>query len=341
MAAARGYISSKDAIGSPYGTAIVGSCGVSSGAASESSMSEQAFPEYAETSELGNQGRRIVETYIHETFGWLFREVAKDDLGIDGLVEVIGDDRKVRGRIFAVQIKCGHSFFKEERRDGYVYRGSLEHLNYWVDYSLPVVLVLCNPDTRICYWAEITPGAVERHQKGWSIVVPRTQMLTAECEANLRGVVRRPLAEDLIPLALYRLLYEKYPNISIAPILQTPRDFHFFDELARLGDEFLLVTYLYKPTGTFTASDVSEIVDKGEVCAAACGWKQPGSQVKYRVLLAFVGHSAAQLVISPEVQKELAKHTSLETFRAVCSFKFGVDLTEIDAAGNFIWDRND
>ncbi|MEH2565224.1 DUF4365 domain-containing protein [Bradyrhizobium sp. AZCC 2289] len=297
-------------------------------------MSKQAFPEYVETSELGNKGRRMVETCIHETFRWLFREIGKDDLGIDGLVEVIGDDRKARGRIFAVQIKCGHSFFSEERLDGFVYRGSMEHLNYWVEYSLPVVLIICNPDTRVCYWVEISPGVIERHTKGWSVVVPKSQTLSADCEYELRGVVRKPLAEDFIPLALYRLLYEKYPGISIAPVLATPHDFLFFDELARLGDDFLLVTYLYKPTESFAASDIRHIMDKAEECAAACGWKM--YPTKYRVLIAFVGHSAAQLALPLEVVEEIAKHATLETFRAVCDFKFGVDLTEVDQAGNFI-----
>ncbi len=194
-------------------------------------MDDSDFPEYSSDAVLGNKGRRLVDNIVHDSFGWLFREIAKDDLGIDAIVELIREDRKSRGRLFAMQIKCGHSYLAETTEEGYVYRGNLVHLNYWIEFSLPVVLVLCNPDTGTCYWVQITPANVERLSAGWKVVVPYSQTLTADHKGQIEMVVHTPQANDIIPLALYRLLVDKFPRIVIAQGLEMPRDFWGFEFL--------------------------------------------------------------------------------------------------------------
>lgn len=90
-------------------------------------MAGADYPEYSEDAELGDRGRRIVEGIVRDDLRWIFREISKDDLGIDGYVEILSEDRKCQGRLFAVQIKTGPSYFSEPTDDGYVYRGPLEH----------------------------------------------------------------------------------------------------------------------------------------------------------------------------------------------------------------------
>jgi hypothetical protein len=55
--------------------------------------------------------------------GWIFREQARPDFGIDALVEIC-EHGKPSGRLIALQIKSGESFFKECSTDGFVCRGS-------------------------------------------------------------------------------------------------------------------------------------------------------------------------------------------------------------------------
>ncbi|RWN98687.1 DUF4365 domain-containing protein [Mesorhizobium sp.] len=297
-------------------------------------MMEDAFPEYADSTELGNKGRRIVEGHIHDSFKWLFREIGKDDLGIDGLVEVIGSDRRARGRVFAVQIKCGDSFFKEQVDGGYVYRGSMEHLNYWLEYSLPVVLILCNSSTRECYWIEINPSSVNVHKKGWSVVVPKHRTLTVEYKYELEWVSRKPQTSDIIAATLYRFLYEKFPGISIAPVLATPHDFCYFDEMARINDgEIILVKFLYKPVEGFTSVDISKVVEGGKMCANACGW---AGDEKYQILIVFVAHSVENLKINKDVKKELEKHSHINFVRAIYLPDVIPTLGEIDNEGQHV-----
>jgi hypothetical protein len=299
------------------------------------SVMDDEFPEYAETSELGNKGRRIVEAQVHENLGWLFRELKKDDLGIDGFVEVIQPDRTSKGRTFAVQIKCGRSFFREETPDGYVYRGSISHLNYWISHSLAVVLILCDPDSRSCYWVSIEPKTVDRHTKGWSVIVPKSKTLTAECKWQLEDVVARPLANDLISVALYRLLIEKFPGIEIAQTLETPHDFYYFKEMARRDGRFLLVTYLYRPTRSFELTDIEEVIEARKRCGELCGWND-NYPVGARVIIFFVAHSIKELQLSEAVKTRLAERPDFDFYRVVCNFRFGVSLSEVDENGGLV-----
>ena len=107
--------------------------------------------------QLGDQGVRTVDRIVSEDLGWVFRDQTRKDYGIDALIELAHSDRRVTGRMVAAQIKCGKSWFAEPTSDGsgWTYRGELRHLNYWLGHSLPVILVLCDPDTGDCYFTHV------------------------------------------------------------------------------------------------------------------------------------------------------------------------------------------
>ncbi|PSJ49977.1 hypothetical protein C7I85_30165 [Mesorhizobium soli] len=256
-------------------------------------------------------------------------------MGVDGFVEIIdAKNRQARGRIFALQIKCGTSFFQEEKEDGYVFRGEMKHLRYWLDYSLPVVLVLCHPVTRECFWVQIASGAVQLHEKNWSVLVPNFNKFDESCKERILWTVRGPIVEDVISSSLYRLLNEKYRNVEIAPVCATPQDFMYFDELAEIDDVLHLVTYLYKPAEQFSASDIKQIMDKATVCASCCGWNT--FNVPYNVLVILVALDIKDLHVSADFEKEMAKYQNLKTVRAVCSIGLGGGLTEIDDNDSYV-----
>ena len=118
-------------------------------------MNDDEYPEYTEDAEMGERGRWIVEGMVRDSLGWLFREIQKNDLGIDGFVETLDQERKSHGRLLAVQLKTGPSYFREPNEDGFVFRGQTKHLKYWLNYSLPVLVVLCDPEERVCYWQNV------------------------------------------------------------------------------------------------------------------------------------------------------------------------------------------
>ncbi|MDC0683395.1 DUF4365 domain-containing protein [Sorangium atrum] len=117
-----------------------------------------------------------VQLRVTTQLNWLFREQPISDFGIDAQIEVVREGQAT-GRLLAAQIKSGPSYFAEPTDDGYVYRGDTEHLEYWLNHSLPVIVIIWNSQTGECLWKQIEEKAVERTPKGWKTTVPRTQSL--------------------------------------------------------------------------------------------------------------------------------------------------------------------
>jgi hypothetical protein len=108
-------------------------------------------------------------------FGWLFREQTISDFGLDAHVEVT-EDGKPTGKLIALQIKSGSSHFRK-RGDGYVFRGDLRHLEYWTNHSLPVFIILHNPDDGLILWQKVERRLATVTDKGWSISIPADHVL--------------------------------------------------------------------------------------------------------------------------------------------------------------------
>lgn len=124
-----------------------------------------------------------------EELGWKFREQAISDFGIDAQVEAPGD-KKPSGRLIAVQIKAGASWFRDTTAGGVVYRGELKHLRYWRDYTLPVIVVLCDLARKVCLWQVVTPETIEPTAKAWKLVIPSHQLLDERSAPALLRLAR-------------------------------------------------------------------------------------------------------------------------------------------------------
>lgn len=110
--------------------------------------------------------------YFFSEKGWLFREQTTHDYGIDAHVEIVENQRPT-GKLIALQIKAGLSFFNEEVGDSYLFRTDDKHIAYWVGHSMPVIIVLFNPETRQAYWQHVSNETVKATGKGWKIPVPK------------------------------------------------------------------------------------------------------------------------------------------------------------------------
>jgi len=118
---------------------------------------------------------------------WLFREQAVSDYGIDAQVEVVEDERAT-GQLIALQIKSGKSWFDERVEGGVVFRGDIDHLNYWQIHSLPVIVVLYDPDTENCHWQVVNDDTVTRTKKAWKLTVPCTQKIDEFSKEALKRI---------------------------------------------------------------------------------------------------------------------------------------------------------
>lgn len=108
-----------------------------------------------------------VQLIVYEKLHWIFREQVIDDCGIDAHIE-LKDDDYVTGKLIAVQIKSGESYFKENNKGKIVYYIDKKHFNYWMSNILPVILILYNTKTGECIWEYV--GKAENNRK---IVIDR------------------------------------------------------------------------------------------------------------------------------------------------------------------------
>jgi hypothetical protein len=151
-------------------------------------MADQDFPRYPKTKQTGDKGIRLVEKIFSDDFGWIFRsQDDQKDVGIDAHVEIAWGERVV-GKKIALQIKTGESFFKRKNSEGFVFRGESKHLNYFLNYSLPVVVILCNPALDKCWWVKADSAEMEEVSKGWQITVPFSQVLDASAKEELEHI---------------------------------------------------------------------------------------------------------------------------------------------------------
>jgi hypothetical protein len=120
-----------------------------------------------------------------EKLDWLFREQPTEDYGIDAQVEVVDGD-VVEGKLIALQIKSGMRWFKDSSSGGWWYRPNAEHVKYWLNHSLPVVIVLFHPQTELCHWQLVTTETlVKTASGGWKMLIPTQQVLDESARISL------------------------------------------------------------------------------------------------------------------------------------------------------------
>ena len=271
-------------------------------------MKNNRYPSYDDTAYLGDKGVRMVDQIVSDEMKWIFRDIRKNDFGIDAQLELIDERKRGTGRLLAAQIKCGTNFFSEENTEGFVFRGDKKHLLYWLEQSLPVILVLCNPETGICYWQEVSSASTIELDVGWKIVVPKVNVLCENSKRQLTQIAGRPQDRDIVEVLLYRLLHEKYiREIEICSLFELPRDYHKFAYLAKIKGEMVMIDFHYDFTGRITIEDVAEIIRWKDYNDRVCG---PNPLHIY-----LVSKSKRALALSSELKNYLESVSGVVYFR--------------------------
>lgn len=138
---------------------------------------------------------------MFERLGWIFREQPTSDYGIDAQAEKRSPDGTGEGKLIGLQIKTGASHFRKRGTD-YAYCGEARHLEYWTNHSLPVFLILHDPETGRTPWQRVALHLVEVTEEGrWSLTIPASQTLDADHAA----AIAQGVASDLGSLRRARL----------------------------------------------------------------------------------------------------------------------------------------
>lgn len=134
-----------------------------------------------------------VAKIFSENLGWIFREQPISDFGIDGFVEIAKNSSNLRdkiptGRLIGVQIKSGKSFFKESDNDHFIFRGIKKHLSYWLNHSIPVIIVLYDKETNSGYWESVNQSTVRLTNKSFKIEIPKKNLLEKNSRQLLTSI---------------------------------------------------------------------------------------------------------------------------------------------------------
>lgn len=147
-----------------------------------------------------------------ERLGFIFRPQPIADYGIDAIIETQNDDYAT-GKMIAVQIKTGDSYFKRMKDGRVTYRGEMKHYHYWMNHSLPVIIVLCSPSSGVIIWERINRQTAVKCERGWKVEIPCSQTLQSS-------------KDKLLSLAMQQSEYERrWTSLVIAKewILETAK----------------------------------------------------------------------------------------------------------------------
>ena len=154
---------------------------------------------------VASEGVTHTQQAIEDELGWLFRNQPTEDYGIDAQAEVV-DGEDVRGRLLALQIKSGTSWFKDTGPGGWWFRPDREHVQYWTNHSLPVVVILYHPETKRCHWQLVNRETlVKTSAGGWKLLVPEDQ----ELDVSAREPLQKAAEGDPYELRLRQLRLAK------------------------------------------------------------------------------------------------------------------------------------
>lgn len=148
-----------------------------------------------ESDDLGEIGVAAVNLMVRKEMGWIFRQQSVSDRGIDAEIEILDSDGDATGRLIALQIKTGPSYLSEKTEGGFIFRGKNRHLAYWRRHSLPVVLVLHDPEANLSYWQSVVDANVEKTEKAWKIEVPFGQVFDPSAMKALNELAAGPIYE--------------------------------------------------------------------------------------------------------------------------------------------------
>jgi hypothetical protein len=142
---------------------------------------------WMDNSQIERIGINKVESFFTEELDWIFREQSILDYGIDMQVE-IKENGKATGLLIALQIKSGDTHCREnESKNIFTYIGSLRHLEYWKNHSLPVVFIWYRQSNKSLYWQSVSLESkhININDKSWTLQIPTNQILNPNSKEDL------------------------------------------------------------------------------------------------------------------------------------------------------------
>ena len=104
---------------------------------------------------IGQRGVNLIERIVLE-MEYVWRATSIFDVGIDGDIEIRDPvTGEMTNTIIKVQAKATTNPFQAETDNSFEYNCRQNDLDYWLRGNVPVILVVCRPNTNEAYWVSI------------------------------------------------------------------------------------------------------------------------------------------------------------------------------------------
>ena len=107
--------------------------------------------------------------------GLIFREQRTGDTGLNAHLEITEAYPKM-GKVVGLQIRSDESGTLERTARGYVCCGEMAHVAYWLQHSLPVIVMVYDRQRDRILWEVVSPETIEISGQSWELLVPHDQV---------------------------------------------------------------------------------------------------------------------------------------------------------------------
>lgn len=111
--------------------------------------------------------------------GLIFREQRRGDTGLDAHLEITEDYPKM-GKTIGLQLRSDEGSYLEHSARGYVCRGEMAHLAYWLQHSIPVLVMIYERQRDRILWEVADADTIEVDGQEWELVVPHDHVYGEE-----------------------------------------------------------------------------------------------------------------------------------------------------------------
>lgn len=139
-----------------------------------------------DSDDKGNIGIDELSSAIRR-IGYKFRRQFESDYGIDAHIEIREAGQYPTGKLIGVQVKADKSDCTETEKH-YNFTSDYTHLNYWLNHSLPVIIVHYDTQKDILNWVHVVEDKIVRNEKSWSIKIPKRNIINASCKYELAKI---------------------------------------------------------------------------------------------------------------------------------------------------------
>jgi hypothetical protein len=117
----------------------------------------------------------------------LFREQRSGDTGLNAHLEITKDFPKA-GKTIGLQVRSDESTRLERSARGYICRGEMPHLVYWLQHAVPVIVMIHERKSGQILWEFVNADNIEIEGQEWELVVPYNQVYDAGAVAAIAAL---------------------------------------------------------------------------------------------------------------------------------------------------------